>query len=168
VESIAENLPGVARQLILAGANPNLADNQAVSPLMYASWYCQPELVRLLLKHGAAVNARDVDGETALMNAVQLCMDGKIVGLLLAAGASVNVRSHDGESPLTVAAFYGNELAVRKLVAAGADLNAKTDEGETALTWARDREIGRTKAHDRIYAFLLAAMNRSQRAKPRP
>ena len=93
------------------------------------------------------------------MHAVSKCTKGKIVGILLEYGAAVNVIDHDGDSALTIAAFYGDERAVKELVAAGADLNVRTGEGETALTIARDRRIGRKKSHDRIYAFLRGLAN---------
>lgn len=158
-ESIAEGFPEVAKQLVIAGANPNVADNRGVSPLMFAAWYCMEEVVSLLLRRGAVVNAADLDGDTALMHAASQCTNGKIVGILLEYGAAVNVIDYDGESALTIAAFNGDERAVKELVAAGADLNVRTGEGETALTIARDRQIGRKKSHDRIYAFLRGLTN---------
>ena len=66
-------------------------------------------------------------------------------------------RAKDGNTALISASFSGNEKGVRRLVAAGANLNATDDEGETALSIARDRKVGRKKAHDRIYAFLVGA-----------
>jgi len=127
IESIGEGLPEVAKELILAGADPNLADNEGVSPLMVASWYCRDELVSLLLKRGVAVNATDTDGKSALMNAAYVCGGGKIVSILLKSGAAVNLRTKDGETSLTIAAFSGNESAVRQLVAGGADLDFSLD-----------------------------------------
>ena len=154
IEAIGEYLPELAKKLILAGADPNLATKAGTTPLIMAAFYCQNELVPLLLERGALVNAAARDGTTALMNAAQSCDDGKIIRQLLQAGASVNLRARDGDTALTVAAFYGNESAVRQLVAAGADLSANNGEG-TALTLAGDRGVGRKKSHDRIYRFLL-------------
>jgi ankyrin repeat protein len=122
------------------------------SVFRYASLWAETALPSI-------VNAVDLDGDTALMHAAWQCTNGKIVGILLEYGAAVNVIDYDGESALTIAAFNGDERAVRKLVAAGADLNVTTGEGETALTIARDREIGRKKSHDRIYAFLRDLTN---------
>ncbi|MDT8299079.1 MAG: ankyrin repeat domain-containing protein, partial [Spirochaetaceae bacterium] len=46
-----------------------------------------------------------------------------IVGLLLDAGVSPNPVDSDGRSALHLAAFVGEEEAVRRLLAAGADKN---------------------------------------------
>lgn len=155
VESIAANLPDVAKALIIAGADPSLATLQeGISPLMAAAWYCREELVSLLLQRGAAVNAKNKEGETALFSAADRCHDGRIVSKLLASAAEVNLRAKYGDTPLTLAAFSGNETAVRLLVAAGADISATNVDGETALQIARDRRIGRKESHDKVYSFL--------------
>lgn len=152
-EAIAEGLPEIARDLISAGANPNETGNDGTSMLMAACFYCQDETVSLLLKKGTNVNARGKDGGTALMEAVSQCMDGVLVARLLRSGADVNVRTKTGQTALTVAAFYGNVIAVKQLVAAGADLDAKSWEG-TALEIAKKRIVGRKPSHDVIYDFL--------------
>ncbi len=156
IESIVLNQLEVSEKLVLAGANPNLADNKNTSPLIFASWYCREQIVPLLLAHGGEVNGVDEDGYSPLMHSAQNCPDGGLTALLLRAGAKVNLIAADGNSALTTAAFYGNENAVHVLAAAGANLAAKTKEGGTALTIARDRAAGRKESHDRIYIFLRA------------
>jgi len=153
-EAIGGGQPQVAVELILAGADPSLTDNDRLTPLMAAAWNCHLDVATLLLERKANVNASNSNGDTALMNAAQSCDDGKMVALLLRAGASVNSRDKKGDTALTTAAFYGNELAVIELVAAGADVNAKTVAGETALTIAKARAVGRKPSHDRISMFL--------------
>jgi uncharacterized protein len=157
LEAIALHSSDIAKRLIGAGADPNLAGSGGTSPLIQASFYCDVEVAEFLLRDGAAVNAADKHGETALTNAALNCIDGKLVRLLIAQGAGVNMRTKDRETPLTVAAFSGNYNAVEELVAAGADVNAKTDEKETAMSLACGRKIGRKKGHDRICALLRTA-----------
>jgi len=152
-ESIALGLTPIAKQLLLAGANPSLSDSRAVSPLMYAGFYGNEELAALLLSRGAKVNDVDLDGYSALMVAAYHGSDGRIVALLLRAGANVNLRNKRGGTALTSAAFSGDEIAVQELVAAGADLSANNDES-TALSLAKNREVGRKPSHDRIVSFL--------------
>jgi hypothetical protein len=152
-ESIVGGYPQLAKELILAGADANLSDILGVSPLMYASFYCEAEIVSLLLERGANVNAIDSDGTSSLMDAASNCRDGNITALLIRSGAKVNLKI-EGETALILAVRNGDEFAVKELVAAGADLGAKTDEGETALTIARDLAVGRKPEHERIYAFL--------------
>ncbi|KAL4881912.1 ankyrin repeat-containing domain protein [Aspergillus karnatakaensis] len=67
-------------------------------------------LVRLLLKHKAAPNARNHKGQTALFLAAKDNHDG-IVQLLLEAKASVNVRDLDGATPMSLACALGQSGA---------------------------------------------------------
>lgn len=154
LESIAEGLPEIAKELLQAGANPNLAAADGTTPLIQASWYCQEEVVSLLLERGATVDTADELGETPLVSAAQNCADGRIVDRLLKAGAKLGMQTKNGDTALMVATFYGNERAVRVLVGAGADIRVKNKQGETALTIAKNRTVGRMRAHDRIYLFL--------------
>jgi ankyrin repeat protein len=159
-ESIALNMPEITKDLILAGANPNTADNKGATPLIYAALYCAEDVVVLLLQHGVAVNAVDSDGYSSLMHAAYMCTGGRIVALLLRAGARVNLTNKDGGTALTSAIAHHGEYAVQELVAAGADLTTKNGRGETALTIARDTEPSRHESNGtnkRIYKFLLAA-----------
>jgi ankyrin repeat protein len=52
--------------LLDAGANPNLANRDGLTPLMYAAGQGRLELVRLLLAHGADVTAKALDGKHGL------------------------------------------------------------------------------------------------------
>jgi len=153
-EAIAEGLPEVARELILAGANANDTSTDGGTPLKVAAFYCQDQTVSLLLKNGAKVNAADNDGGTPLMEAAANCTEGPTVTRLLRAGADVNSRTKRGDTPLNAAVFYGNELAVKQLLAAGADYSVSSPDG-TPLEIARNRKIGRKPSHDLIYSFLV-------------
>ena len=70
------------------GANPNLADKQGFAAIHIATARNDVELVRSLLDHGAAINARTAgNGRTCLLIAA---MSGfvKMVETLLKAGAN--------------------------------------------------------------------------------
>jgi ankyrin repeat protein len=154
IESIATGMKQISADLIAAGANVNLADRKGVSPLMYAAWYCEEDVLSFLLKRDANVKAVDSDGSSALMYASYACENANVLAKLLKARADVNAKTKEGATALTLAASRGAECAVRLLVIAGADVNLQNKEGQTAITIARDKQVGRIPAHDRIYAFL--------------
>ncbi len=77
------------------------------------------ELLSLLLRHGANVNAADSDGGTPLYYACSGTPTG-IIRLLLLHGAEVNVYSHAGESPLEIARKCRRGDVVEMLLKAGA------------------------------------------------
>src|SRR5215471_15856332 len=154
-EAIEDNLSALARKLVLAGADPNMPSSDGSTPLLHAAWMCDTKLARFLLRRGSRINDQaQHDGSTALINASYSCKDARLVRLLLKAGANVNLKDIDGETALHVAAFSGNEDAVRELVRAGVDVALKNEDGETALSIAKDRVTGRKPSHDRIVLFL--------------
>src|SRR5215469_5862446 len=87
------------------------------TPLMWAAWWGFPEMVKLLLRHGASLEARDSEGLTALMYAAAAKDRGntEVLEILLAAGADANARTPLGESALSLAEFYGRQRAAEVL-----------------------------------------------------
>lgn len=86
-----------------------------------------PNLIRLMLQHGADVNAPDPTGRTALMYAaVSDLLPVKQVKLLLEKKADVNVKSQHprsgdtGRTALDLAKFHGNTAVVGLLLKSGA------------------------------------------------
>ena len=94
------------------------------------------------LVRNAPVNAREVDGTTALHWAVR-SDNLELVRLLLKAGADVRLANRYGVLPLTLAATNGDAAMVEALLAAGADPNTALPEGETVvMTAARTGKVG--------------------------
>jgi hypothetical protein len=87
------------------------------------------EKLKLLLKRGADVNAKDVMGRTALFSA----QTPEEARELVAAGASVEARDTEGSTPLMMAAHRRDLNAIRALLAVGANPNARDKTGYTAL-----------------------------------
>ena len=108
------------------------------------------QAVRALVTHGAAVNASQPDGVTALHWAAQW-NDEEMADVLIRAGAQVNAANAYGVTPLSLACTNGSVAMVERLLKAGADSNAVSVSGETVLmTCAR---AGATRA---VKALLAA------------
>jgi len=83
------------------------------TPLMWAAWWGFPEMVKLLLKHGAAIEAGDDAGMTALLYAAAAKDRGntEVLEILLAAGADPKATTPTGESASSLAQLYGKQRA---------------------------------------------------------
>jgi ankyrin repeat protein len=89
------------------------------------------EVVAALLRRGAAVDARNRNGNTALIFASSGGVRPQVVEALLAAGARVNASNKHGNSALAWAALKGHEGVVRTLLARGADPTLTSPNGYT-------------------------------------
>ena len=87
------------------------------TPLMEAASSGHVDIVRLLIHHGADVNAQSSSGNTPLMYA---CVSGheEVVRVLIEAKANVEDHNENGHTPLMEAASAGhvNVAAVSYLV----------------------------------------------------
>ncbi len=88
--------------LLEEGADPNTAQKNGTTALMYASLLGNTEIVKELRERGANVNARDKYGRTALWYAIA-GRHTQIVRILVDAGIDVKVRDKYGESALEYA-----------------------------------------------------------------
>ena len=104
-------------------------------PLIEAVKAQDPDAVRTILAEGAAVDAPQPDGATALHWAAYRD-DPVMADLLIAAGADVNVANELGATPLWLAADNGSAGMVKRLLDAGANSNVSLPEGETPIMTA--------------------------------
>ena len=81
-------------------------------------------VVRLLVTHGADVNAQDEEGQTPLHECARNG-DAAVTKLLMEKGAQLEVRDDKGLTPLQVAAALGKAAVVEVLLQNGADINAR-------------------------------------------
>jgi ankyrin repeat protein len=127
----------VARLLIDAGAQLNIAKGKGITALIIAASCGYSDHARLLVDAGADVDLADDSGRTALYFA---SWKGhlEIVSLLIAAGANVNARTTGGWTALMAAANFGNTEMARLLIETGADVNFRNEQGHTALVLASD------------------------------
>ncbi|KIM42962.1 hypothetical protein M413DRAFT_26182 [Hebeloma cylindrosporum] len=98
----------------------------------------RPEVVSILLQHGASANATDRDGRSALSWACQWMASHHLVPLLLAAGAGSTIDSTDknGQTALHHAAWKhdrGNHAVLEMLIDAGATIDVADNNGHSPL-----------------------------------
>lgn len=134
------------RLFLVAGMSPDTISDRSLSPLPKAALFGRADIVRLLLEHGADVNAKGDDGSTALTIAIQNDGHIEIVNALLDRGADPNARLRDGRTALILAAH--DPPIVRALLEKGADPSLSEEiRGETALKRAVNAdEIDSVKA----------------------
>ena len=146
-----------AEALIDAGADVNAKERWAgQTALMWAGAQLQPEMVKLLLAHGAEVDARSAvrewtrkvsseprpkelaqGGLTPLMFAARTgCIE--CAEFLLGAGADINLTDPYGVTPLVVATLNLQNDFAAYLVEKGADINEWDLYGRTPLYVAID------------------------------
>jgi ankyrin repeat protein len=96
------------------------------------------DALKLFQANPTLVNARDLDGQTALIAAIDN-RDEQWAGYLLQQGADPNLPGKNGETPLIAAARTGFEEAADWLVRLGAKVDSSNRAGETALIIAVQR-----------------------------
>jgi ankyrin repeat protein len=106
------------------------------TPLMWAVFSADHEMVDALLKRGAKVNVKNQYGASALTEAIRL-QDMALFKRLLEAGADVNSPNLDNQTALMLAISVGQPEMALELIRRGADVTAvETFRGQTALMWA--------------------------------
>jgi hypothetical protein len=135
-----EDRAALNRTLFQLGADPNVADEDGMTPLMVAADGSSAAQVRMLLEAGASASANArcacpsfFDGGWTALGLAARRSDTDMVIRLIAAGADVNVSNAKGETPLMLATARPNIEAVKALLRAGADVKAKANNGDTAL-----------------------------------
>lgn len=105
------------------------------TPLTLAIKKGNVDLVKILLKNGANVNAKNDLNNTPLGRAAEHG-NKEIVEILIRNGAKINARNYLKQTAFILAAMYGRTDVVRILFENGAHINAKNFLGETALNRA--------------------------------
>lgn len=110
--------------------------NPFVPPLICATESDNVKVVEVLLKHGANVNGKGVDGKTALMGAVYR-RNFAMAEMLIKSGANVNAQDYNGDSVLEYASkgscSADGEEMIKYLLQNGANRNIKNNQGKTPL-----------------------------------
>lgn len=114
--------------------------------------------VRLLVEKGANVNAKDVEGYTALHLAVTE-KRLEIVRELIKSGGNVNAEEYGNKcTPLHLACMIGEKEIVKELVKAGGEIEQADKFGMTGMDYAKNsKEITEVlkKETDRIEKLFM-------------
>jgi ankyrin repeat protein len=101
------------------------------SRFLQAIYNGNPARIKKLIEAGANVNARTIDGKTALMYTASFGRR-EIMWLLIEAGADVNIQGKDGNTALLYALSAGYLLSTELLIEAGAVVYVRNDDGDKA------------------------------------
>ena len=130
--------------LLKKGGDCNTSNEEGSTLLMLAAGVGNMEMVEMLIKAGAAVDATDSRGWTALMKALFNYEQNRgfpdVVSVLIEAGADIEHQVSYGTRPLMIAAGYGEAGVVDVLLAAGVDATAKNEGGRSAKTIAETKD----------------------------
>ncbi|GFS99414.1 hypothetical protein NPIL_346171 [Nephila pilipes] len=93
------------------------------------------EVVNLLLKNGADINAKN-DKQATALHLASLNGHVDVVKTLIMIGAEINARSRDGGTPLHNAVEHGHEKIVEILLEHGAKINVVYDNNLAPINFA--------------------------------
>ena len=114
-----------------------------VTPLWCAAALEELDMVELLIKLGANIDAVSGTGDTPVLYACSL-MNINVVKCLVKYGADVHKRNDDGETCLIKAVQWSGEIC-QILIDNSVEMNAQDSSGNTALHWAINSDIYRDK-----------------------
>lgn len=137
LESATQDCKKLLTLALSLGADPNcMSDLSKSTALKICISKRSKKNMKMLIKAGAKINAKDRSGNTALTLAVG-CDNKEIVKMLLDANADIDAQNEFGCTALIKAVMENREQVIQLLLKAGANINLKTMNGETALRIAQ-------------------------------
>jgi ankyrin repeat protein len=139
----------VCKLLLVAGADIAAAHGpRKRQALAWAGEMGHAEIATVLLDSGAAIEAADDKGDTALTTAAQHG-HATLAGMLLDRGAAIEAADDKGATALIAAAHHGHAALVEMLLDRGAAIETTNINGDTALI------VAATKGHTGTVEMLL-------------
>lgn len=159
--SAGANQTHVVNMLLDAGADihQRQTGGLARSPLD-AACSAGGDMLSVLLTRGAAPDARDAEGRTALFSAMTARKPDSLVMLVQLDGGRDAVNNL-GWTPLMTAIWMGSRDVTRWLVDQGADLKVKDQEWRNALHYAKRLDASAARVHLAISGRTMEVDGRS-------
>ena len=130
---VRDGSPEELRALIAAGGKVDATWNDEETPLHRATSSVRVEQARVLLDHGAPIDALTKYGGSALFECASRLELLEMAALLLERGADPNRASRYNGAPLHASASHGNVALIELLVANGAAIDGRDQRGWTPL-----------------------------------
>ncbi|CAI8050974.1 Putative ankyrin repeat protein MM_0045 [Geodia barretti] len=134
--------PDTLRELVRAGSDLNLQNNEGLTPLMIAAWRGTTADITKILLEGEHINL-DIQEKRTGWSALHFSAergDSATTEALLKAGANPHLKDKDGDTAVIMAVKSHEPDTLRELVRAGSDLNLQNNEGLTPLMIAARSE----------------------------
>ncbi|EAY19380.1 hypothetical protein TVAG_100960 [Trichomonas vaginalis G3] len=109
---------------------------------VYSPIFNIPSFLEYFLSHGANINEKDENGETALHKSAWY-NSKEAAEVLISHGANINEKDENGETALHNAARNNHKEIAEVLISHGANIDEKNKYGETALhksAWYNSKE----------------------------
>ncbi|CAI8050982.1 Putative ankyrin repeat protein MM_0045 [Geodia barretti] len=127
--------PDTLRELVRAGSDLNLQNNEGLTPLMIAAWRGTTADITKILLEGEHINL-DIQEKRTGWSALHFSAergDSATTEALLKAGANPHLKDKNGDTAVIMAVKRHEPATLRELVRAGSDLNLQNQEGLTPL-----------------------------------
>jgi ankyrin repeat protein len=115
------------------------------------------EIVDLLVRYGADIDATDSIGQTPLHESVSEDERLEVSKYLVEMGVNIDAMDGFNTTPLTTAALHGCFETVKFLVSSGASLTIRDDKGRTAT------EMAESQNYHEIAAWLIEAEEKTKK-----
>eukprot|EP01060_Flectonema_neradi_P031817 TRINITY_DN4929_c0_g2_i1.p1 TRINITY_DN4929_c0_g2~~TRINITY_DN4929_c0_g2_i1.p1 ORF type:complete len:386 (+),score=75.06 TRINITY_DN4929_c0_g2_i1:46-1203(+) len=109
------------------------------TPIGEAALQGNREMISYLLEHGADINAKNENGQTALMMLAIHDRYLTVIKDLIEKGADIHQTSRNHQTLLMVSSYYGSEQVCQLLLDLQMDTNETDSCGNTALTFALEK-----------------------------